>query len=284
VQVRKAAVAGTWYPGSASALASAVDACLGQAGAGAAGRLAAIVAPHAGLAYSGLVAAHAYRMVAARPFDVAVLVGPSHYVGFDGVAIQAQGGLATPFGVTRVEERVAAALVAASPLIHPYPAAHAREHSLEMQLPFLARVAPDLPIVPLVMGAQTDPTARGLADALASVLAGRRALLVATSDLSHYRPAAEAARLDQVVLDCVAGFEADALQAALTRCPDHACGGGPMVAVMRAARALGARDGLVLDYADSGDVSGDKSAVVGYMAAAFGDFADEVRGAGGAGS
>jgi AmmeMemoRadiSam system protein B len=122
------------------------------------------------------------------------------------------------------------------------------------------------------MGYQTGPTARALGDALAQTLDGRRALVIASSDLSHYHDAATAAALDKVVVDCVAAFDADRLQAALDARPEHACGGGPIVAVMRAARRLGARDALVLDYADSGDVSGDKSAVVGYMAAAFGTF------------
>src|SRR5262249_41205310 len=101
---------------------------------------------------------------------------------------------------------------------------------------------------------------------------GRRALLVASTDLSHYQDAATASRLDAVVVDCVARMDADGLQRALDRRPDHACGGGPTVAVMRAARALGATDAVVLNYADSGDVSGDKSSVVGYMAAALGRF------------
>src|SRR5205823_3731065 len=99
---------------------------------------------------------------------------------------------------------------------------------------------------------------------------GRRALLVASTDLSHYHDAATAARLDAVVIDRVNAFDPDGLQSALDSRPEHACGGGPTVAVMRAAKALGARDAVILDYADSGDVSGDKSAVVGYMAAALG--------------
>jgi AmmeMemoRadiSam system protein B len=114
--------------------------------------------------------------------------------------------------------------------------------------------------------------ARTLGDALADALGGRRALLVASSDLSHYHDASVAAALDKVVIDCVARFDADGLQQALNARPEHACGGGPMVAVMRAAQRLGARDAVVLDYADSGDVSGDKSAVVGYLAAALGTF------------
>jgi AmmeMemoRadiSam system protein B len=113
---------------------------------------------------------------------------------------------------------------------------------------------------------------RALGDALGQALSGRRALLVASTDLSHYHGAATASRLDAVVIDCVARFDADGLQRALDARPDHACGGGPTVAVMRAARLAGARDAAVLNYADSGDVSGDKSAVVGYLAAAFGTF------------
>ena len=210
------------------------------------GDLVALVAPHAGLMYSGPVAAHAYRLLRGRAFDVAVLVGPSHFVGFDGVAVSRAGGFETPFGVAPIDEECAAALMRATPIVREHPAAHAREHSLEMQLPFLQHLAPATPIVPLVMGYQTAETARALGDALAAVLRGRNALLVASTDLSHYHDAATAARLDAVVIDCVARFDADGLQRALDAQPDHACGGGPTVAVMRAARALGARDAVVL--------------------------------------
>jgi AmmeMemoRadiSam system protein B len=231
-----------------------------------------LIAPHAGLIYSGPVAAHAYRLLRGRAFDVAVLVGPSHFIGFDGVSLYPSGAFETPFGRVPIDEECGRAIAAASDLVHVYPAAHAREHSLEMQLPFLARLAPTLPIVPLLMGHQTPATAAGLGDALAAALHGRRALLIASTDLSHYHDAATASALDRVVIDCVAGFDADGLQAALDATPGHACGGGPMVAVMRAARAAGAHDAAVLHYADSGDVSGDKSAVVGYLAAALGTF------------
>jgi AmmeMemoRadiSam system protein B len=107
---------------------------------------------------------------------------------------------------------------------------------------------------------------------LATACEGRRALLVASTDLSHYHDAATAARLDAVVIDHVSRFDPDGLQGALVARPEHACGGGPAVAVMRAAHTLGARDAVILNYADSGDVSGDKSAVVGYLAAALGTF------------
>ena len=183
------------------------------------------------------------------------------------------GGFETPYGVASIDADLAAALMAAAPIVREHQAAHAREHSLEMQLPFLGRLVPSLRIVPLVMGYQTPDTAFGLGDALADVLRGRRALVVASTDLSHYHDAATAARLDAVVIECVEQFDAEALQTVLNRNHEHACGGGPTVAVMRAARLAGARDAVVLNYADSGDVSGDKSAVVGYLAAALGSFA-----------
>jgi AmmeMemoRadiSam system protein B len=272
VRVRKPAVAGSWYPGTPSALAAAVDRHLAGTTRDLSGDLVALIAPHAGLMYSGPVAAHAYRLLRGRRFDVAVLVGPSHFVGFDGVSVYMAGGFETPFGVVPIDEACARALMDATPIAREHPQAHAREHSLEMQLPFLQHLAPDVPIVPLVMGYQTANTAQALGDALSAVLRGRTALLVASTDLSHYRDARTAAELDGVVVDCVARFDADALQHALTREPNHACGGGPTVSVMRAASRLGARDAVVLKYADSGDVSGDKSAVVGYLAAAFGTF------------
>jgi AmmeMemoRadiSam system protein B len=276
--VRKASVAGSWYPSSADALAAAVDGHLAnadRADRSVAGDLVALVAPHAGLMYSGPVAAHAYRLLRDRAFEVAVLVGPSHFVGFEGVSIYPSGAFDTPFGLAPIDVDCARAIVDAAPtpeLVREHPPAHAREHSLEMQLPFLAHLAPGLPIVPLVMGYQTAATATALGDALAAALRGRNALLVASTDLSHYHDAATACGLDAVVIDCVSRFDPEGLQAALDVRPDHACGGGPTVSVMRAARLAGARDAVVLQYADSGDVSGDKSSVVGYLAAAFGTF------------
>jgi AmmeMemoRadiSam system protein B len=273
--VRRAAVAGTWYPGKAEPLAAAVEAHLAAADRDAErldGDLTALIAPHAGLKYSGPVAAHAYRLLRDRWFDVAVLVGPSHFVGFDGVALYPSGGFDTPFGLASIDADCARAIAAASPIVHDDPGAHAREHSLEMQLPFLAHLAPAVPLVPLLMGYQTAETAAVLGEALAIALRGRKALLIASTDLSHFHDATTAAALDRIVIDCVARFDADGLQTALTTTPEHACGGGPMVAVMRAARAAGARDARILNYADSGDVSGDKSSVVGYLAAALGTF------------
>lgn len=271
--VRPSAVAGSWYPASKAQLAEAVDTHLAAAAPGDALRCPrAIVAPHAGLMYSGPVAAHAYRLVGQCPYSAVVLVGPSHFVGFDGVSIWPRGAWETPFGAVPVADRLAAAITAESRDVVEYAAAHAREHALEMQLPFVAHLLPGVPIVPLVMGYQGRETVAALGDALARAITAspeENVLLVASSDLSHYEDAAVAARLDAVVLQHVDALDAGGLMDALEREPRHACGGGPIVSVLRAAAQLGCTEARVLRYADSGDVSGDKSAVVGYMAAAI---------------
>jgi len=268
--LRPEAVAGSWYPARPEILQKDIDQYLAAVPDDPpTERVFGLVVPHAGLVYSGPVAAWAYRAVMGADFDVVVLVGPSHRVSFEGVALYPRGGFATPLGPVAIEADVADAIRAAASVVHDDVAAHAPEHCLEMQMPFLRRVLPDTPIVPLLMGWPSPDTIDSLAAGLVSALAGHRALLVASSDLSHYLDARTAAIVDREVTECVDRFDADGLLDALRVKPEHACGGGPIVAVMRAARALGARNGRVLHYADSGDVSGDKKAVVGYMAAAF---------------
>jgi len=271
--LRRTAVAGTWYPGHSEVLAAEVDRYVADAELEPLpSHPLAIVAPHAGLTYSGPVAAFAYKAVRSTKYTAAVLVGPSHFIAFKGVSIWPDGAWETPFGPVLVDAALAGAVAAASTQASHEPAPHGREHSLEMQLPFLARLLPGVPIVPIVMGYQTRETALALGDALARAVTARSAdggdvLLVASSDLSHYEPASRAAELDAEVIRHVEALDAEGLLDALELEPRHACGGGPMAAVLRAARLLGARQGRALNYADSGDVSGDKSSVVGYLAA-----------------
>jgi AmmeMemoRadiSam system protein B len=200
-----------------------------------------------------------------------VLIGPSHFVAFQGISIWSRGAWETPFGDVPVAEELADAIATRSRDVTEHRAAHGREHSLEMQLPFIAHLLPNVPIVPLVMGEQTRGTALDLGQTLADVLEahGEPVLIVASSDLSHYEDAETASKLDAVVLQCVAEFSAERLMDSLEHEPRHACGGGPMVSVLAAASRLGCTRSQVLQYGDSGDVSGDKSAVVGYMAAAI---------------
>ena len=278
--IRPAAVAGTWYPGSAGALARDVDQYLDAVEETPRGRIDAIIAPHAGLMFSGPVGAYAYKAAAAAgPFDVVVLLGPSHFVGFEGIAAYPSGAFETPLGLAHVDDQIVQTLLD-TPIVHALPAAHRREHSLEMQLPFLRRLLPDVPIVPLLMANQTRETIDACAAALARIDPGTRVLFVASTDLSHYLPAASAVEHDRRVQDCVAAFDPEQLLAIFERYPEGdrgrfvACGGGPAIAVMLAARARGARQARVLKYMHSGEISGDHSGVVGYLAAALGTFTD----------
>jgi AmmeMemoRadiSam system protein B len=269
--IRRPAVAGTWYPGDRASLVSEVEAYLSDVRpVEVTGRLVALISPHAGLRYSGPVAAHAYALLRGRRDLTVVLVGPSHRVHFEGVSVYARGAFATPLGEIPIDEPLAEALLAADDVLLDEPSPHRDEHSLEMQLPFLQHLVPGLRIVPLLMGSQERGEVDALAGALGRALRGRDALMVASSDLSHYHPAAVANALDAKVVDDVARFDAEGLMTRLESHRGHACGGGPMVAVMRAARGGGAAQAAILRYADSGDAGdGDKSRVVGYLAAAL---------------
>jgi len=277
--LRRAAVAGSWYPGTAAAIVEEVDGYLEAAGTvRAPGRLVALLSPHAGLRYSGPVAAWGYALLRALPAEPSgsreglsvVLVGPSHRAAFDGVALHARGAWETPLGRAPIDEELSQALLDADPVVFDDPEVHRHEHSLEMQMPFVQRLVPGLRIVPVLMGTQSRDEVEALATALATALAGRRALLVASSDLSHYQPAAVANRVDGEVVAQVGRFDEAALMVRLETHHNVACGGGPVVAVMKAARALGADRATVLKYGDSGDVGeGDKSHVVGYLSAAL---------------
>ncbi len=269
--VRKAAVAGSWYPGTAAAIGREVEGHLASAGpVSVPGRLIALISPHAGLRYSGPVAAHGYGLLRGRSSLTVVLVGPSHHAAFDGVAAFPGGAWETPLGRIPIAEDLAAALLAADPVVRDLPGAHRDEHSLEMQLPFLQYLVPDLRIVPLLMGSQARQEVDALAGALGRVLTGRDVLLAASSDLSHYEPAPVANRLDAQVVGDVERFDPESLMKRLEVSPHHACGGGPIVTVMKAAKALGADRATILRYADSGDAGEhDKSRVVGYLSAAL---------------
>ncbi|HXB56077.1 MAG TPA: AmmeMemoRadiSam system protein B [Vicinamibacteria bacterium] len=264
-------MAGTWYPGSPRGIVAEVEEYLAAAGRPQVdGRLVGLISPHAGLRYSGPVAAHGYSLLRGRSSLTAVLVGPSHRAAFPGVSVFAAGAFETPLGRVPIAEDLTAALLAAEPAIRDLPGPHGQEHSLEMQLPFLQHLVPSLRIVPLLMGSQARAEVEVLSRALARVLAGREALLIASTDLSHYQPAPVAHRLDALVSGDVERFDADGLLDRLESSPGHACGGGALAAVMKAARALGADRAAVLRYGDSGDVrEGDKSQVVGYLSAAL---------------
>ncbi len=270
-EVRRPVVAGAFYPGDSQLLADDVDGFLDAAGTPELdAEIVGLISPHAGYMYSGAVAGRAYACVRGMPFDTVVVIAPSHRFPFRSASIFGGGGYETPLGVVPVDRELADAITDPSRGFGFEPRAHTSEHSLEVQVPFLQRALGEFHIVPIVMGEQTETAVRLLASRIAGAVrasAGKRVLLVASTDLSHYHSHDEAVELDSHVIRAVEDFDPEALLASLARGECEACGGGPTAVVMMAARELGARRSTVVGYATSGDVTGDKSQVVGYMAA-----------------
>lgn len=231
----------------------------------------AVVAPHAGYEYSGPVAAHSYLHVSslADP-DLIVVVAPNHYGLGSGVSTFSGGEWETPLGRMRVDGEAAAAFVRESGVAEFDPGAHRLEHSLEVQLPFLQMIYGDrVPFLPVSLVFQDAETARAVGAAVAKVAAGRRAVLVASSDLTHYEPAAAARRKDSALIEHVKAMDTDGFYSTLERLEVTACGFGAIAAVIEASRALGLGRGELLKYANSGDTTGDNNQVVGYGALRF---------------
>jgi AmmeMemoRadiSam system protein B/AmmeMemoRadiSam system protein A len=270
MEVREPAVAGAFYPGTEKALRDAVERMLGSAQPKEIdGRLVGLISPHAGYVYSGQVAAHAYKLIQGKQFDAVVVIAPSHHAYFEGSSIYARGSYRTPLGLIPIDEKLAEAIMNSESSIGFLPEVHRKEHALEVQLPFLQVAVPDLKLVPIVMGDQSLPSCQRLAKAIVSSIKGRNVLLVASTDLSHFHSYDEAVRLDQIIIDHVGRYDYEGLAADLKARKCEACGGGPVVTVMIAARQLGANKTAILRYANSGDVTGDRSNVVGYLAAAI---------------
>ena len=269
-KVREPVLAGTWYPADPKELRHMIEGFFSRVPpSDPPGQVIAIISPHAGYVYSGQVAAHAYKLLEKQQIPTVVVIAPSHHTRFAGVSVYDRGGFRTPLGVMPLDQDLIEALEKRDQRIRFIPEAHAKEHALEIQLPFLQMVLPGAKLVPLVMGEQDLRTCQWLAKALADCIKGKPVLLVASSDLSHFHSSDEAKRLDQVVLDRVAAFDPEGLLRHLESGKCEACGGGPIAATMLTAQRLGATKTRVLHAANSGDVTGDRSRVVGYMAAAF---------------
>ena len=269
-EVRKPAVAGTFYPADAKILAQQVGEFLARAPKETVpGEILALVAPHAGYMYSGQVAAYAFKLVAGMNFEAVVVVAPSHRAYFQGASVYDRGGYETPLGLLPVAKDLCQKLKEESELIRFEPQAHAQEHSLEVQLPFLQETLGKFNLVPIVLGDPSYRTCESVARALAKTIRGKKVLLVASTDLSHFHSYEQAVTLDHFILENLRGLDARKLAQDLDSGKGEACGGGAVITVMLAAKEMGANRGQVLKYLNSGDVTGDRSGVVGYAAAVF---------------
>ena len=228
-EIREPILAGTWYPGNPDVLSRDIKRYLENARKEkVGGEILALVSPHAGYMYSGQVAAYAYKLIEGKAFETVVVLAPSHQALFQGASIIPQGGFRTPLGVIPIDTEFSKKLMERRKEIKSIPEAHAQEHSLEIQLPFLQTVLKTFKLVPIVMEPYWSwETCESVASGIAETAKGRDVLLIASSDLSHFHSYEQAVELDKIVLNNIDRFDAEGLRRDLKGNRAEACGGGP---------------------------------------------------------
>jgi hypothetical protein len=276
MRVRKPAVAGSFYPSEKNGLLKMVKDCFTHSygpqkepPADIERKIIAMVCPHAGYMYSGPVAAHSYYAASSLNVDLVIMVGPNHYGIGSGVATMREGQWETPIGQVDVDPEAAEKVSKVSGLVDFDDAAHSEDHCLEVQLPMLQYIYQHFKILPIIMWMQDKETAADIGKAIAEVARGKRALLIASSDFTHYEPNEEAHRKDSELIKTMLEIDLNKFYTVLTRLEVSACGYGAIASIMTAAKILGAKKGELLKYATSGDVAGNKDKVVGYGSILF---------------
>jgi AmmeMemoRadiSam system protein B len=233
--------------------------------------LLGLVVPHAGYEYSGPVAAHSYyRLALSGPRQSVIILGPNHSGYGSGVSINNSGEWSTPLGEVRVDDEMANRIVRTSGLIDVEDDSHRSEHSIEVQLPFLQFIYPcRFRFVPICMMLQDPETSKDVGEAVAEAVQGKRAIVLASSDWTHYEPQEKAVAKDKLALQAVVDMEPALFQSTIEEERVSACGFGPVTALIHAAKILSGNKATLLSYQTSGDVTGDTTAVVGYAALSF---------------
>ncbi|MFA4967411.1 MAG: AmmeMemoRadiSam system protein B [Candidatus Margulisiibacteriota bacterium] len=268
-ETRNPAVAGSFYPADKTELSSQINAFLQNVPPSKTkGDIVALIAPHAGYPFSGQVAAYAYKELEARSFDRVIIIGASHHMSYDGMALPDYDSFLTPLGKVPVDKNFINQLKKFSPKFIADNKPHIEEHSIEVHLPFLQTILKDFKIVPILFGNISVANCQALAYAL-SLLVDDRTLIVLSSDWSHYYPYDTANKLDNRGTDLVVKGDLIGFIKGLEQGECEACGAPAIITAMMAAPALGVNKIELLKYANSGDVTGDKSKVVGYAAIVF---------------
>lgn len=269
MKVREPAVAGKFYPGESATLAKELELLFAPYATAKKSQAIACMAPHAGYVYSGGVAAAVFSRLE-LPKRI-VILGPRHYPRGANLAINAEGAWRTPLGLAQIDEELAASLMQEFPALQEGEVAHAREHSIEVELPFLQMSSPDWKFVPIAIGTQDFQILSGLGTALAAAIAkiGEAVLIVASSDMNHYEPDAVTRKKDFRAIDHILRFDARGLLETVKREGITMCGVGPAVAALTAANLLRATQAELIKYGTSGDAFGDRDEVVGYAGLIF---------------
>lgn len=267
---RKPVYAGLFYPEDPEKLLSMIDKYIENAGEPQLSDVNGIVAPHAGYPYSGPVAGYAYRELKGVGAPVVVVLAPSHRVPFNGAAILDSGLYESPLGALEIDEEICGDLLE-SATFNVMEDVHRGEHSLEVQVPFIQRVMPGARLVPVIIGTVNPGICRTIADEIFEALekSGEKAVVVVSTDLSHYHTQDKAVEIDSRFLETFKHFDEKELSSLLRSGGAEACGEAPLITSFPLMRNLGSERVEVLNYGTSGDTSGDLSQVVGYFSAVF---------------
>lgn len=265
--IREPAVAGMFYPADERKLRDQLELLFDiTSGEKKYKNVFGLVAPHAGYVYSGRTAAFGYNAVSGNKYEKAIIISPSHREYFPGISVFEGDAYKTPMGVSEINKELRDKFINNSKTIFSGVAGHKAEHALEVHLPFLQFLYPDISILPAVIGDQSQPFIEELADKLSEVY-DDNTLIVASSDLSHFYSREEGKKLDSIIADRISDFDFENLQNDLENRNCEACGGGGIVAMMAAAVKHNKINSKIIHRSDSGDTSGDTSEVVGYLSA-----------------
>jgi MEMO1 family protein len=262
--IREPAVAGHFYPSNVRQLEQALDFSQGEPMKGPPLRAKACLVPHAGYAYSGRIAGAVYRRI-----DIPsrlIMLGPRHFPAGQPLAILSRGEWLTPLGPAQIDSELAGELKRSCPLLREDPVAHEREHALEVQLPFLQKLAGDFRFVPVALGTIVLAALEELGEAIARVVAAHSEpiLVLASSDMNHYESDSITRRKDELAIERILQLDPQGLFHTVEQHEISMCGFGAAVTMLFAALRLGATRTELTSYATSGDVTGDREAVVGY--------------------
>lgn len=275
VDIRPSPISGAWYSDNADSLRTELEGYLKRAQSPAFdGQVIALVLPHAGLYYSGLTAAHALNAIAGQRYQRVIILSPSHQAHPGHVLTSDHSAYQTPLGLVPVGrdalEKLGARL--AQKKLSLNPIRRDREHSIEIELPFLQHLLPEgFTLIPLMLMDQSLTLAKSLSDALLELIdtfpSEEKTLLIASSDLSHYHNQRQANQLDRNLIDALQNFEPEKFYQLKTNHKTEACGYGAIATVLLTAQKLGSKQVSIADYRTSGDISGDSGSVVGYVSA-----------------
>ena len=269
--IRRPAVDGSFYPRDPEGLASLIASYLSAASSPArSAQIIGMIVPHARYVYSGQVAAYAYRAIMGCDFDTVVLMGPSHRVRFQGVSAGNFTAYETPFGKVEVDKLFVSKLIEENADIGFHPEAHAEEHCIEVQLPFLKIVLKDFKIVPILFGDRSVETCKSAARSLLKAAEGRNVLFIASSDLSHFHSYRKAVKLDHAAIDGILTLPGGSFLQEVNRGAYELCGASAIATLLLITGARGGVDSKLMHYANSGDTpQGSKASVVGYASVIF---------------